>query len=291
MKIKTWIKYEEAYLPPRCRKNRYRPCEEYVYISLAEVSMKDLKLAFEDTSYDGKGKIYYCAANGKLWRKAKMRDICVDGEDEYGYRTPLEAKVWWNAHGSRFFAFDFDREDCGVDTSRAATIEKAQKDIDSYLLVDGELYTETNVPYYVIMTFGFGNNHGGTGLLVNYGMHEMDFDALHGKEAVEEAKRIATNRGDTKDVPRFHEMITVYMPELVIPKPKKKIPVEIVKMPGYKPIEMFREGMSVCFNGNFSLPGQKRFLSIDEAEAYMDGIRWAIEYYGGQVQEEEKEID
>ena len=30
MKIKVWIKYEESYLPPRCRKFRYRECEENV---------------------------------------------------------------------------------------------------------------------------------------------------------------------------------------------------------------------------------------------------------------------
>ena len=27
MKIKTWIKYEEGYIPPRCRKMRYKECE------------------------------------------------------------------------------------------------------------------------------------------------------------------------------------------------------------------------------------------------------------------------
>lgn len=37
MKIKTWIKYEEGYLPPRCRKLRYRECEEYVNVNLKEV--------------------------------------------------------------------------------------------------------------------------------------------------------------------------------------------------------------------------------------------------------------
>ena len=27
MEIKTWIKYEEPYLPPRCRKMRYKECD------------------------------------------------------------------------------------------------------------------------------------------------------------------------------------------------------------------------------------------------------------------------
>lgn len=39
MKIKTLIKYEESYLPPRCRKLRYRECEEYVNIHLPETTI------------------------------------------------------------------------------------------------------------------------------------------------------------------------------------------------------------------------------------------------------------
>lgn len=52
MKIKTWIKYEESYIPPRCRKPRYNECEEYVNINLSETTMSALQLAFEDNSYD-----------------------------------------------------------------------------------------------------------------------------------------------------------------------------------------------------------------------------------------------
>ena len=37
MNIKTWIKYEESYLPPRCRKLRYRECEDHIDVKLREV--------------------------------------------------------------------------------------------------------------------------------------------------------------------------------------------------------------------------------------------------------------
>lgn len=50
MKIKTWIKWHESYVPARCRKVRYRECEEYVNINLAETTMENMKLAFEDNS-------------------------------------------------------------------------------------------------------------------------------------------------------------------------------------------------------------------------------------------------
>ena len=69
MKIKTWIKYEESYVPPRCRKLRYRECEDYINVNLKEVAPDEMRLAFEDNSYSGKGKIYYY--KGKLWSKVK----------------------------------------------------------------------------------------------------------------------------------------------------------------------------------------------------------------------------
>ena len=39
MKITVWIKYEESYLPPRCRKLRYREMEEHVPLTLKEASI------------------------------------------------------------------------------------------------------------------------------------------------------------------------------------------------------------------------------------------------------------
>jgi hypothetical protein len=218
MKIKTWIKYEESYIPPRCRKPRYNECEEYVNINLSETTMSALQLAFEDNSYDGVGKIFFY--KGKLWTKSSIRDICAGGEDEYGYHTSLEALVWWREHGSRYFRFGFDREHYGRDTSREAVLKQARKDMRRYLLVDGELYHCTSEPRYCIYTFGLGHNHGGTALSVDYRYNpniskNRYFSALQGVEAVAEANQIAQRRGDTNNVGRFDAEIKVFMPELV----------------------------------------------------------------------------
>lgn len=280
MNIKAWLKYEEAYLPPRCRKNRYRECEEYIDIPLAECTMGDLMLAFEDRSYEGKGKIYYRPANASLWTKANMRDICCGGEEEHGYHTPLQALIWWYEHGSHFFATAFDREHYGKDTSRSVMIEKAQKEIDAYLLVDGELYIKTRVPYYVIMTFGCGNNHGGTGLFVEYGQHEMDYDALHGKDAVADAIKTAKNRGDTDSIPLFKEMITVYMPELVKQKEPRNEIVEIEKKIEDAIFELYRKY-------DLGLNEQQKYLKtlcmsdIYKHPSMTDALKedWQLEHY------------
>jgi len=227
MKIKTWIKYEENYLPPRCRKLRYRECEEYVDINLKEVDPAELQLAFEDNSYGGKGKIYFY--KGKLWVKRKMPNInIIEDLRERGYeiKSALDFLIYAREHYSTYFFFSWDRER-GEDTSRDAVIKRARADMRCVILVDGELYEQTAEPRYVVNTFGLGHNHGGTGMFVEYHYNpnirnDNYFSALDGDAAVEYANKVAARRGDTNDVGKFEKMIVVHMPELVKVKPKKQ---------------------------------------------------------------------
>ena len=217
MKIKTWIKYEESFIPPRCRKPRFTEREDHVDVTLREETMDNLQLAFEDNSFNGKGKIFYYPKGRTLWRKAKMIDVCAPGgEKEYGYHTPLEALILWNDHSSQYFRLSYDRT-VGRDTSLAGTLKDVRRDMRKYMLVDGELFVKTSVPFYNITTFGLGNNHGSTGLFVCYNkrMDSKWFNALQGEAAVSAAKAIAEGRGDTDSIPRIREMIVVHMPELV----------------------------------------------------------------------------
>lgn len=223
MKIKTWIKYEESYIPPRCRKPRYNECEDYVDINLSEATMNDLQLAFEDTSYFGAGKIYFY--RGKLWAQAKLRN--ASWAEEHGFQNPLDELIYNHEHCSAYFRFGFDREHYGKDTSRQAVVEQANSDINRYLLVDGVLFEESAEPRYCIYTFGLGHNHGGTALSVNYGYNiniskDCYFSALQGEEAVAEAKKIALGRGDTESVRRIKAEISVFMPELVKVNPHEQ---------------------------------------------------------------------
>lgn len=222
MKIKTWIKYEESYIPPRCRKPRYNEREEYVNINLPEATASDLQLAFEDKSYFGVGKIFFY--RGKLWAQAKLRN--PSWAEEQGFQSPLDELVYNHEHCSTYFRFHWDRE-CGEDTTRSGVIKKARADMRRYLLVDGVLYERVSEPRYCIYTFGLGHNHGGTSLSVDYRYNsniskKRYFSALQGAEAVAEATRIALGRGDTESVHRFKADIEVFMPEFVKINPKKQ---------------------------------------------------------------------
>lgn len=222
MKIRTWIKYEESYVPPRCRKLRYKECEEYVQINLPETTMDSLQLAFEDTSFFGAGKIYLY--RGKLWAQAKLRNTAW--AEEHGFQNPLDELVYNHEHCSTYFRFHWDREE-GKETTRDAVIKKARANLRAYMLVDGVLYSRVSEPRYCIYTFGLGHNHGGTALSVDYHYNPnisktRYFSALQGAEAVVEATRIAQGRGDTESVRRFKAGIVVHMPELVKVKPQKQ---------------------------------------------------------------------
>ena len=221
MKIKTWIKYEESYVPPRCRKLRYRECEDYINVNLKEVAPDEMRLAFEDNSYSGKGKIYYY--KGKLWSKVKSGNFMCNPE-EHGIKTPLEELKYVNEHSSIYFPRSW-RD--GEHPDKERMLSAARKAIRNYVLIDGEIYEQTAEPRYVVNTFGLGHNHGGTGMFVEYHYNpnirnDNYFSALDGKKAVEYANSVAAGRGDTNDVGRFKELIIVHMPELVKVKPKKQ---------------------------------------------------------------------
>lgn len=220
MKIKTWIKWYEGYVPPRCRKVRYRECEEYVNINLTETTMENMKLAFEDNSYNGKGKIYFF--HNKLWTKANIRDICAGNEDKY--ESPLDALIYWREHSSCFFPRTW-RD--GEHPDKKHMVAMARKETRDFLLVDGELYRVTAEPRYCITTFGLGHNHGGTGMFCEYHYNpnirkESYFSALQGEQAVAYANKVAAGRGDTNDVGKFKPFIVCHMPELVKVKPNKQ---------------------------------------------------------------------
>lgn len=228
MKVKTWIKYEESYLPPRCRKMRYRECQDFINVNLKEVDSNELQLAFEDNSFEGEGKIYFY--KGKLWCKAKMpnRSIVEDLRKEGNkIDTPLDYLIWCNEHCSTYFYFKWDREVCGKDTSREAVVKTARNGMKGYILVDGELFRRCSEPRYVINTFGLGHNHGGTGMFCEYHYNsniskDNFFSALQGEEAVAYANNVASSRGDTNDVGSFEPFIICHMPELVKVKPNKQ---------------------------------------------------------------------
>ena len=210
MKIKTWIKYTEGYLPtPRHRKLRYKELEDFVDIELREVSKNDTELAYIIDST--KEIIRY---DGLLYRKITEKEPFYRGNSERN--SDNETVLGRLKHSfvaySTYFGF-------GEDDTREKMIAKAQSNMDRYILIGNDIWVVTEKPIYEILTFGMGNNHAGIGtsLHVRYGYNsnvreDCCFDAKDRDKAIEVALEVAINRGDTNSIEYIKDapMITEY---------------------------------------------------------------------------------
>ena len=112
-----------------------------------------------------------------------------------------------------------------TDTSRKASddsdeqVARLKSKADEYVILNGVIWHRTGEPYYYTNTFGFGHNHGGTGLFI--GTHRGEptegFSALEREKAIEYGRAVASNRGDTESVDDIGKYgnIEVLMPEMV----------------------------------------------------------------------------
>lgn len=220
-KLKVNISYDEAYLPsPRHRNLRYRTKEETIVVPIRHVRKDEVRLAFTLSDYGHKSQYQtkIVIYNGKLYiREWRHLDSTTNetyhGKD--GYR-PLEL-----SRLKILTPYKYGQN------QRDQIIEEVNKEADGYLIIGNEVWRHCGEPRYVIITFGLGHNHGGTGLFVETGYNpnisnSRYFNALQGKEAVQEAKRVARGRGDTNSIRLMHEMIKVHIPETVTCNPMKE---------------------------------------------------------------------
>lgn len=63
-----------------------------------------------------------------------------------------------------------------------------------------------------------------------------------------------------------------------------------LKAPGYNAIEVYQVDNLVKWRGNMSLPTKREFHSFFEARAFIEGIKWAVQYYDGKCEMYSKEV-
>lgn len=219
IKVEFTINYYESYIPPRCRKPRYNEVTESVFGVLREVAMTDVKLAF-GIDWADKFNIYFY--KGKLYKEYKLHSGIINS---YGDITALDWYVNYSKVYSSYFSRvkdwnDYSCNDYSKYETKEDIIKRIKKDLSKLLVIDGVLYESCGYPFYDICTFGFGGNHGGTGMCVSYTdfPKKLDegwtFSPYKVEDAIAKANDVATNRGDTNDVGRFKQSIFCYLPEL-----------------------------------------------------------------------------
>lgn len=202
MIIQRTMKYREGYLPsPRHRKERYREVEDLFTAELTEISTADP----------------YCEAH--LVFRVHDYDVHAEGIQVTNYRMyddqlyrPMIRGRYFNCNDAEYWLPVLSSEiadkihvPCSCAFSKSEVAMKYQEEADRYLIIDGVVWVKTSEPFYYVETFGLGNNHGGTSLLIDRTGGRMDYyhtySALQREEAVKAAIQVALERGDTEAVP------------------------------------------------------------------------------------------
>lgn len=220
MKIETTIKFYEVYIPPRCRKTRYKEITKVVSRTIKETTFDSLKLAFIDLTTN----VEYYLYNGKIYKREIFNPNFAFDETITNSIDNLKA---WRKNGSAYYASQktFDCEDYKNYESEKDLLKKLKKEFNSYLIVDNELYVEEpRKPIFNIMTFGLGHNHGGTSIFVDYTKRpkflkksrpNYYFYISEWEKAKDRAIEVALNRGDTNYIEYLSRpLIDIKIPEL-----------------------------------------------------------------------------
>ncbi len=215
------ITYDEEYIPPRCRKPRYRKAEKTYRARVRCITKADAPVAFilSDYHHRREGTTKIRLYKGKLYmletwqRYAPGKPECPLDREFIGF-GPETAKTL------RLHNYNTCH---GYEEQAAQLREEAAR----RLVIDGLVWIRCGEPVYEVMTFGLGHNHGGTGLFVQTSYNpnvsrDRYFNALQGDEAVAAMNVTARRRGDTESVGRYGKMIEVLIPECVRCNPQKE---------------------------------------------------------------------
>lgn len=202
MFIQRTMKYQEGYLPsPRHRKQRFREVEGLFIADLSEISTA----------------VPYCEA--PLVLRVHDYDVHAEGiqvtdyrmYDDQLYRPTIRGR-YFNCSDAEYWLPVLSSEiadkihvPCSYNFSKSEVAMKYQEEADRYLIIDGVVWVKSPEPFYYVETFGLGNNHGGTSLLIDRNGrctdHYHTYSALQREEAVKAAIQVALDRGDTDAIP------------------------------------------------------------------------------------------
>lgn len=217
MDINVLIKFKESYIPPRCRKPRYRETMASCTISIPVLSPAQAPIAFRHGDI-WRGTIEYRYYEGTLYTRVRWSD------------KRCNAKGWWPyeeffkivQNGESFYCLRSSSTGGYLHTVEECSAELQHK-YSCYVLIQGEddeleVWTQAGEPRYMVATFGLGHNHAGTDYFIEncYNPNvckDWYFTALQHNAVVAKALEVAAARGDTnsfesiKNGPRIEVLI------------------------------------------------------------------------------------
>ena len=205
--------YEVLEVPPRCRNPRPVPYEIETVVCVPVVREADAPLAIESVHSAAVETVIDAEARGRY--RLYDGDLYVLDRLNYGDFRPIVA-------GSDDFRAQVTRSD----RSARSVEEFAANAAHSYrhlIVIGGQVWKRDSEPRYVVQTFGFGGNHGGTGLFAATSDNpniraSAYFRVDQFEQAREHAVEVAENRGDHASVPGLRAQepdFRVLIPEAV----------------------------------------------------------------------------
>ncbi len=216
MKVHVLFAYTETVIPPRCRKPRaVHFADGHTDLEIREVSGAQAPLAiraqgFLDYDSTRPYTLDYRWFDDQLWTSMRSCNAAprahVSGGQDFAYPSLPDALDLRrkHSHGNESYLFGYWEDHSAH--SRNEVLDGLQGFAQQHLLIDGVLHKPANEPRYVVMTFGLGRNHGGTACMVDDGYNgniskSRYFSLLEREKAIALATSIATQRGDTKNLP------------------------------------------------------------------------------------------
>ena len=246
MKLNVPFVYDAKVVKPRCRKPSRVLVRDSIEIEIAEVSADAMPVALvvgnTQLRYDGERlwDFEYCVEARKPPEKVSATQVKANTESGASPFSAATAQspfyeCWVSVIGrAAMCAGDIDhlpeRDDIvcreWIGDSKAAVVQEIERIAGRRRIIEETMYTVEGEPRYVVMTFGLGNNHGGTGMSIDFSYNTnipatSYFRADQYDEACAYADEIATRRGDDKSCPvRPSHKIEVLIPEAVKLSPR-----------------------------------------------------------------------
>jgi len=213
MKVKIKFSYTEDEVPPGCRKSRHVHYDNgMLECQIPEISATEAPIAI--IAMRNRGAIFpsstveYRWHGGQLWTRYRVRDAQKSshtcGKKDYNHpRIPatLNITTGWagcksNDAGLQYYCYKSKRD----------ITRELRAQMKDHLIIGGKFYRSAGEPRYVVMTFGLGQNHGGTAVMIDdhYNSNISKaryFTLLELDKAKALATDIATRRGDTRSLP------------------------------------------------------------------------------------------
>ena len=206
--------YVVSETPPRCRKPRLvarddGECTIRIPVLTDAEAPVALIASGKSLTNDRTWRVEY-----RWWRNRLWTSLNVDSNSEPRGRS-AHAEDWdwptWPATvdlrgttDNSSWQFGFDRASFGSKAEVIRSIRRWQQD---HVIIDGKSYRATRERGYRVTTFGLSNNHGGTGLFVDWVFDTREakskgmFNLLDRDKAIAYGEKVARERGDTKSLP------------------------------------------------------------------------------------------